>query len=74
MCVRVRVRMRMRMHTRMRVGMRVQRCAQMVSDGDCVCAGACVFVWYGCVCLQELELHPDGNSLDMMQGLVYTKR
>jgi len=34
----------------------------------------CVFVWYGRVCLQELELHPDGNSLDMMQGLVYTKR
>jgi biotin--protein ligase len=23
---------------------------------------------------QELELHPDGNSLDMMQGLIYTKR
>jgi biotin--protein ligase len=22
----------------------------------------------------ELELHPDGNSLDMMQGLIYTKR
>jgi len=23
---------------------------------------------------QELELHPDGNSLDMMRGLIYTKR
>ena len=23
---------------------------------------------------RELELHPDGNSLDMMDGLIYTKR
>lgn len=22
---------------------------------------------------RELELHPDGNSLDMMQGLIYQK-